>query len=426
MVLTLQTRNALQNKTTPQGLAIFNGVSMFAGVLPYTFPNEDGTSEIAGVVSLPEDLFNESSLSTIVGTGIYIEHPSDFTENLDNAVGIVLSATPSQDYDPTSDSVVYFVKLSLAVWDSDAIQFINSGNRELSAGYTATFQKQEGIWYGSPYQYKKTDIVYNHLAILPQGTARNGSYSQITDSTKTKKILVSQLSIVDSRYVNQSAESLLNDSVEKSSEVQVSMKKFLLSTGDYIEIAESSESILTDFISKFSEIKNQVEDSKAIISDRDALKLKVADTETKVAELTQLVNDKDQLIAESQKQIKRAATIAFKAEKLGVSVDLDNFNADELLKQTLVANGYKVEDDTPISALEYAFAHIQIPVAEIPTTAPTKDSKKTSTGITTKHTPLKSAVENSGQVLDSSEEDFSAEAMAQASFKSRQKRTTKK
>lgn len=417
MVLSLQTQNVLKNKQTPQGLPIFNGVSLFAGVMPYVLPDDDGVDQMVGVASLPDDLFNSDSLRSLSGVGIYLEHPTDFTDNLDNAVGIVMGGTPDSDYDPASNSTVYFVRLSLAIWDSDAINFIQAGNKELSAGYDTTFVKEEGLWYGSPYQYKKTDIVYNHLAILPSGTARNGSYSQITDSSQSskKKNLCAQLTIVDSRYVNKSVESLTEDR---------RMDKFMLSDGNYIEISPESKPVLKAFVKSVLDSKNQVDESiKALdtaIAEKKALELKLTDAATATAELQNKLAEVEAEKIRELEAIKRSNRIAKKASEIGIPIDEETFDPDKVLRDALSKKGYKVDDTIPVSALEYAFSHLQpeIEVSPVTTATDSKAVKKSATAIVGKNTALKAALDQAVPVVDSAD-DFSSEALAQHTYNMR-------
>ncbi len=61
------------------------------------------------------------------------------------------------------------VTVDLIIWAKDAIDAIESGEcRELSMGYRYTPIRKSGVYHGVPYQIEMTDIVPNHLALVPE------------------------------------------------------------------------------------------------------------------------------------------------------------------------------------------------------------------------------------------------------------------
>ena len=46
---------------------------------------------------------------------------------------------------------------------------------EISAGYTADFTQEAGIYDGQPYKYRQGNIVFNHVLLLPVGEGRCGA-----------------------------------------------------------------------------------------------------------------------------------------------------------------------------------------------------------------------------------------------------------
>lgn len=76
-----------------------------------------------------------------------------------------------------------FVKVPLIVMDASAIKAIQSGKRELSAGYTCDLAFEPGVTPdGIAYDAVQRDIKINHVAIVQHGRA--GSEARIGDSAK--------------------------------------------------------------------------------------------------------------------------------------------------------------------------------------------------------------------------------------------------
>ena len=65
-----------------------------------------------------------------------------------------------------------YLKNSLVVWDASAIAGVRTGEqRELSASYHYVADMTPGIYEGGPYDGRMTEIVGNHVALVPVGRA---------------------------------------------------------------------------------------------------------------------------------------------------------------------------------------------------------------------------------------------------------------
>ena len=126
------------------------------GILVYR--NADGTERKE--YRPPEEAFKADSLASLMGKPITIGHKAFVTSG--NAaqvapVGSVLSAGRQDGDTIRADIVIYNL-------DTDS--------RELSCGYTLTLDEKPGITPdGQHYDAVQRNIVYNHLAIVPQGRA---------------------------------------------------------------------------------------------------------------------------------------------------------------------------------------------------------------------------------------------------------------
>ena len=127
-----------------------------AGILLYR--NADGTEHRE--YRPPDEAFKADSLASLMGKPITIGHKAFVTAG--NAaqvapVGSVLSAGRQDGNNITADIVIYNL-------DTDS--------RELSCGYTLDLDETPGTTPdGQHYDAVQRNIVYNHLAIVPQGRA---------------------------------------------------------------------------------------------------------------------------------------------------------------------------------------------------------------------------------------------------------------
>ena len=146
------------------------------GILLYR--NADGTERRE--YRPPEEAFRADSLASLMGKPITIGHKAFVTAG--NAaqvapVGSVLSAGRQDGNNIVADIVVYNL-------DTDS--------RELSCGYTLTLDEKPGITPdGQRYDAVQRNIVYNHLAIVPQGRAGvarlNMDGEQVIDEEEQKE-----------------------------------------------------------------------------------------------------------------------------------------------------------------------------------------------------------------------------------------------
>lgn len=88
------------------------------------------------------------------------------------------------------ESEPYLIADMLTIYNKKAIEAIEKNiNSELSPGYTCDFQcvfvKEAGDIEGEAYDYKQTDISFNHLALVDNG--RSGKDLRILDEQKNKE-----------------------------------------------------------------------------------------------------------------------------------------------------------------------------------------------------------------------------------------------
>lgn len=185
-------------------------------------------NEIIKIYRPAEEVFNSDSLETYLGADVTVEHPKqmvDASTYKNTSVGVVRSAG-SQDGD--------FVVADLIIKDAKAIEAVNSGKVQLSAGYTAEYDMTPGVTAdGVAYDGIQRSIKINHVAIVSR--ARAGAQARLFDHQGDK-----------------------------------AMKKITLDSGRSIEIEDGAtaaliEDSMTRLQKSVTDAKNEVETQQAVI-----------------------------------------------------------------------------------------------------------------------------------------------------------------
>jgi hypothetical protein len=163
-------------KRTADGFLTAVAKSVRTGVQQY-LGAELGRPDLGmvGIYRPDAAVFDQASLQSFSHAPVTLDHPS-VAVTADNwkelAVGEVSTAA-------RKDGI--WLELPLVLKDSAAIAAVESGKRELSAGYTSELTWADGVAPdGTPYQAVMSAIRINHLAIVDK--ARAGSEARIGDS----------------------------------------------------------------------------------------------------------------------------------------------------------------------------------------------------------------------------------------------------
>lgn len=364
----IDVQNLIEKYRTPQGIYVLEGVSASAGVLPYTV-DENGKTVNVGIFTSPYELFK--SISYLIGVPVVKEHPEKFNAETTNMQGICLNAYEMGEWN---------IGVVVGIWGETLLDYVKLGNYELSAGYTANIIKTDGNWYGSPYSYEKTDIRYNHLAVVEKGTARNGANNRIIFDSSTIKELKESFTFSDaknshtiSNFSNLQTE--ITDSQKTNSSTTEKMKQLTYIDSDgFKQVAEVDPELYQYVVSLQKTKENlttQMEDSKSAIvnvnnitADLETAKQQLQDSKSSVIEL-------EQKIEESKKLLPSYLKIATKAEKLGVKLNFDNFDINNVMREAL-KDKYPDIKNVSEETLNYLFT-----ITEPETKKEVTDSKKT-------------------------------------------------
>jgi len=154
-------------KIDSNGFLRIDGVAAKTGVLTYLKPDGSIVRELVTA----ETLFHADALATLQGAPVTVGHPMVGLLNAENARAYSKGAVGAIKQDGTNLAV------SMTVTDSDAINAVNRGSRQLSPGYTAVMDYTPGEFDGQRYDAIQVSRTYNHLAIVD--SARGGPECKI-------------------------------------------------------------------------------------------------------------------------------------------------------------------------------------------------------------------------------------------------------
>ena len=187
--------------------------------------------QVVNVYRPPEEVFDKASLGSFVGKPITDDHPSEAVTAAnwrDLARGTTMAATRE-----VADDGEY-VGFDLAFMDADLIGKIDDGKRELSNGYAARLDVEDGTAPdGTAYQAVQREIRGNHVAVVKEGRAGptccigDAAACAVIPSDEVKKLLV------DQRTYDAARDSVKNGTQDGDTR----MPKIILVDGHQIDIS---------------------------------------------------------------------------------------------------------------------------------------------------------------------------------------------
>ena len=156
-------------------------VAKFARTGCYTYAgSEVGRPELASVTVYRDEaeVFSEDAMASFGHKAITLGHPTD-SVTAANWKRVSVGFTEGR---VARDGG--FVEIPLMLADASAVDAMEKGERELSAGYSCQLVWGDGIAPdGTKYQAKQTGIRGDHIAIVPSGRA--GGACRLGDSSTT-------------------------------------------------------------------------------------------------------------------------------------------------------------------------------------------------------------------------------------------------
>lgn len=153
------------------------------GVFPYLgrqIGPQCDPEKIYNVLRPEEELFSETAISSFNLIPITVGHAllGSRAEGLVPPEEKGVDGTTGESSKRQGDKVVNDIKLySERIKDE-----IQSGKKELSAGYFCDFVPESGVWNGRRYDFVQRNIAGNHIALVEKG--RNGADVRVMDSAE--------------------------------------------------------------------------------------------------------------------------------------------------------------------------------------------------------------------------------------------------
>lgn len=285
--------------------------------------------QIVNVYRPPDEVFDKASLGSFIGKPITDDHPSEAV-TADNwrdlSRGTIMTATR----DVANDGE--FVGFDLAFMDADLISKIDSGKRELSNGYAARLDVEDGVAPdGTPYQAVQRDIRGNHVAVVDAGRA--GSSCCIGDAQLCTAIPSDEVRklLVDQRTYDAACDNAKNDAARNQTAIgDATVPKLIIIDGHQIDIsnvdvAEATIKTLQDKLTAAIALADKASaDVATLTTEKATLDAKAATLEK------QLDDAKAATPAMLRDAAKRFADTLAKAEALGVKIG-DDANEAEIM-----------------------------------------------------------------------------------------------
>lgn len=189
---------------TDEGYIKANAIVTRTGV--FLYKNPDGT--IRKELRHPDEVFKVDSLDSMKMIPVTNGHPQERLVTAENAKRLAIGYTGETI---TQDGE--FVLSNLLITDLASIKDVTERNRrELSLGYTVDLIPEEGSYDGQPYNFRQTNIKYNHLSIVDN--ARAGSEARIAlDSFDAEEILIEEANMAKRKVKIDDDEILMEDNV---------------------------------------------------------------------------------------------------------------------------------------------------------------------------------------------------------------------
>lgn len=189
---------------TDEGYIKANAIVTRTGV--FLYKNPDGT--IRKELRHPDEVFKVDSLDSMKMIPVTNGHPQERLVSAENAKRLAIGYTGET---VTQDGE--YVLSNLMITDLASVKDVIERNRkELSLGYTVDLIPEEGSYEGQPYNFRQTNIKYNHLSIVDN--ARAGSEARIAlDSFDAEEILIEEAKMAKRKVKIDDDEILMEDEV---------------------------------------------------------------------------------------------------------------------------------------------------------------------------------------------------------------------
>jgi hypothetical protein len=209
----------------------------------FLYKNADGT--VRKELRHPDDVLEKDSLESIKMIPVVNGHPPERLVSAENAKRLAVGYTGE-----SVDKEMPYIVANLMITDQETVDLVKSKSKnQLSLGYTVDLIPEAGTYYGEPYDFRQTNIRYNHLALVDQ--ARAGPEARIS------------LDGEDAEEIEQE-----EAKVAKTKKVKIDNEEYMLEEGAANGVVE--------MMRKHEELEKQLAESKMmldkVLAERDSLR----------------------------------------------------------------------------------------------------------------------------------------------------------
>lgn len=317
------------------GIMTIKACILKEGVFPYLQDEflKNGVKEPIGVL-IPGSEFTESALKSGEGDEVIVgDHDWRNSQNAQHD-GKTVGSISGKLY--TENGKIF---CDLHINDQETVDKVIAKELvEISAGYLADFVREDGIYEGTPYAYRQSNIVFNHVLLLPVGEGRCGADVRVINR-KTGETKMARTLRVKIGNIDKSVEFENEADATKAEELVEEVKK--TSSADVENALEEIKTLREEIETKNAELDEKtklVEEFKSKLE--EALSPEVQEelaeelAEQKVAENevieTEFEDDKEKEEVKNEcKSLNRKARILYLAEKVLNKKGFDSANMSE-------------------------------------------------------------------------------------------------
>lgn len=241
-------------KVDDDGIMLVKAVILKEGVFDYLEKEfiENGSDKIVPVY-IPLNEFTPETLKSGEGRQVIVgDHDWRTAENSmhdGNSVGQISGTLQVEDGK---------IVCELRIAEKETVDKILSKELvEISAGYTADFQQEDGSYNGTPYNYRQGNIVFNHVLLLPVGEGRCGSDVRVINKKQGDKRMSKTLRV---KIGN------MDKSVEFSNEDDAAKAESLVE-----EVKATSAKDVENALEELKTLKEEVETKNAELEEKKQL-----------------------------------------------------------------------------------------------------------------------------------------------------------
>jgi len=157
---------------TPEGYLKGDAIVTRIGIFQY----QQWDGSIRNELRHPNDVFKAASLKSLQMRPITLLHPDELIVTAETAKSLSRGFT-GEVIEIDSPYII----TSLIITDKEAVDAVENGLRELSMGYFVTLLPEKGVFDGIEYEFRQTEIDYNHLAIVERARAGPNARLNLVD-----------------------------------------------------------------------------------------------------------------------------------------------------------------------------------------------------------------------------------------------------